>query len=202
MKRTLGATATLATVLAWSSVALAQGGASAIAVPPPTLPTVAPVSWLEGAPPPPAPVAETTTAYSGPSWAVVGTGLIIFTAAYVPVVAFGAESGQSVDHRLYIPVAGPWIDLAERNLCVAGNLDCDHEIANKLLLAASGIFQGIGVLTALAGFIVTDHDPVVTTAALHGETPGRSAHAGDGPTLRVTPAFAPGEAGFAAVGTF
>jgi|HubBroStandDraft_1064217.scaffolds.fasta_scaffold342221_1 hypothetical protein len=170
--------ATLATALAWTCPASAHGDAPVepAGVEPPLLA--------------PAPVAETTTPHVGPSWAVVATGALIFTATYVPMVAIGAGSGQSVDRRLYIPVAGPWIDLAERRLCVAGNLDCRLEIANKFLLATDGIFQGIGVLTALAGFIVTERAPVVTTARA------------DGPAVQISPALGPGEAGVAALGTF
>jgi hypothetical protein len=170
--------ATLATCLGvsvWITPAMAQDQAEMELAPPPTAA--------------PAPLTETTTPHAGPSWAVVGTGAIIFTAAYVPMVAIGAGSPLDVDRRLYIPVAGPWIDLAERHVCEAGNTDCDTEIANKMLLAGDGIFQAIGVLTMLAGFLVTEHDPVVTTARSE-------------PAVRIAPAFAPGQAGVAAVGTF
>jgi hypothetical protein len=138
----------------------------------------------------PAPVQETTTPYAGPNGAVIATGSLIFLAAYVPVVAIAAGSGQEVDRRLYIPVAGPFIDLGQRHLCEAGNLDCDKEVANKVLLAADGIFQGIGVLTALAGFLITEHAPVVTTAK------------SSAPTIRIAPAVGSGLAGVTAVGTF
>jgi hypothetical protein len=138
----------------------------------------------------PAPVEETTTPYAGPNGAVIAAGALIFIGAYAPAVAIGAGSGQPIDHRLYIPVAGPWIDLHERHLCEAGNLNCDKEIANKVLLAADGIFQGIGVITALAGFLITEHAPVVTTAKASG------------PTIRIAPALGPGQAGVTALGTF
>ncbi len=174
-----GAAVTAATTMAaWMSAApgaWAQEPASAEVEPPDVAP---------------APVAEGTTPYVGPDRALIAAGALIFTAMYVPVVAIGAGSALSVDRRLYIPVAGPWIDLAQRHVCVAGNLDCNMEIANKVLLATDGIFQDIGVLTALAGFIVTEEAPVVTTAKANG------------PKVRVAPELGSGQMGIAAVGTF
>jgi hypothetical protein len=162
----------------------------------PALGQTAQTAGVEPATIAPSPVEETTTPYAGPNGAVIATGGLIFIAAYAPVVAIGAGSGQTVDRDLYIPVAGPFIDLATRHDCEAGNLNCDKEIANKVLLAADGIWQGIGVLTALAGFLITEHAPVVTTAKADAKKTT------SGPTIRFAPTMGPGEAGVTALGTF
>ncbi len=152
-------------------------------------------AWAQGdAAEPPgageAPVTETTTPRVGPDVAIFSAGALLFAVGYVPAVAVGAGSGLAVDQRLYIPVAGPFIDLAERRECVAGNLDCNFEIVNKFLLATDGIIQSIGMLTALAGLVMTTEAPVVTTAS------------GGSKGVTILPVVAQGQAGLVAEGRF
>ena len=40
-----------------------------------------------------------------------------FTLAYVPAVLVAQQSTQSADNHLYVPVVGPWVDLADRPTC-------------------------------------------------------------------------------------
>ena len=143
--------------------------------------------------PAPAPAAEGSTAgYSGPNRALIGSGLVTFGLSYIPAVIVAGESGQSTDHHLYVPVIGPWLDLGDRPGCGAGSIGCDSESTNKVLLAVDGVFQGLGVLTTVAGFL-TPESHVVTT---------RTAEA-DKPTLHLSPAHL-GAAGYglAAFGSF
>jgi hypothetical protein len=69
-------------------------------------------------------------------------------------------SDESSDKRLYIPVAGPWLDLAERD-CP----DCRHETANKALLVVDGIFQGLGALDIVGSFFVVEDRVTVARKA-------------------------------------
>jgi hypothetical protein len=122
------------------------------------------------APRPPAPTvmatpppAETPEAYTGPNRALIGTGLVTFGLAYIPAVIVAGQSTVSADHHLYVPVAGPWMNIAQRPACGPEANACDTETTNKVLLGVDGVFQGIGVLTTLAGFLTPEPaEPVVT----------------------------------------
>jgi hypothetical protein len=95
---------------------------------------------------------ETTSQATGPSWAMVGSGLTIFGLSYLPVVVVGAESGLDADRALFVPLAGPWIDLVERPGCAPGT-SCNVETTNKVLLVVDGLLQGVGALTVLGGLL-------------------------------------------------
>jgi hypothetical protein len=131
------------------------------------------------APPPPMmvapPLSETTEAYTGPNRALIGTGLVTFGLAYIPAVVVAGQSTQSYDHHLYVPVVGPWLNLANRPACGPESIDCDTETTNKVLLGVDGVFQGIGAITTLAGFLTPEPARAVVTAKAK-------------PSLHVTPA--------------
>src|SRR5258708_33704054 len=85
--------------------------------------------------------------------------------------------GSDIDHDLYIPVGGPWLDLAHRPDCGGYQMaQCnDMEPFYKVLLIEDGILQGIGALEVLAGMASSSpHHPTETA---------RSSK----PTLRVVP---------------
>jgi hypothetical protein len=129
----------------------------------------------------------------GPNRALIGTGLVTFGLAYVPAVVIAGESSLPADHHLFVPIAGPWINLANRPPCGAGNLACGTETANRALLVVDGMFQGLGVLTTLAGLFTTER--VVTTTPMTGKERG--------PTIHFAPAqMGAGGVGAAAFGSF
>jgi hypothetical protein len=102
--------------------------------------------------------------YTGPNRTLLATGFFAFAGAYVPSVIVAAGSPRPVDQRLDIPVAGPWIDLAERPGCSESHLPCGLEAGNRALLVASGAFQGAGALLMFASFAFPERDGYVTTA--------------------------------------
>jgi hypothetical protein len=134
---------------------------------------------------------ETTSQATGPSLWMVGSGLTIFAFAYIPSVVVGATSGLAADRTLFVPIAGPWIDLTQRPGCSPAST-CNAENSAKVMLVVDGVFQAIGVLTVLGGFLNTAHDTttVQRSASLR-------------PTVRVSPAQM-GTAGYGmvALGTF
>jgi hypothetical protein len=140
-----------------------------------------------------APAAETTGGYAGPNRALLGTGFVTFAAAYIPAVAVAAGSDLHEDHHLYVPVAGPWLDLANRPMCAANSPACDNETTNKVLLGVDGAFQGIGALTTLAGFLAPENGTgTMTTTA-----------AAEKPSVRLSPArMGAGGYGVTAFGDF
>jgi hypothetical protein len=122
--------------------------------------------------------------------AMVGSGVAIFGLSYIPAVVAGAASNLGADRNLFVPIAGPWIDLTQRPGCTASS--CNGENTAKVLIVTDGIFQAIGVLTVLGGFLTTAHETktVQSTASLH-------------PTLRITPAqLGSGGYGMVALGAF
>jgi hypothetical protein len=163
-----------ATTLTWTTSTLAQGGTTAAVASSPSSPVIA----------------ETTTGYAGPNRALLGAGIVTWGVAYIPAVIVAAESPQNADQNLYIPVAGPWIDLGNRPQC-GGRVSCDLEGLNKVLLATDGVFQGIGVLAAAAGFVL----PERATTIIVGTN--------DTPSVHLMPAqLGSGALGMTAFGRF
>jgi len=70
----------------------------------------------------------------------------MFTAAYVPAVIATAANHHDTTDNVYIPVAGPWMELA-REPASSGN---------KALLALSGVFQDLGALGMLLSVFVPE----------------------------------------------
>ena len=128
----------------------------------------------------------------GPNTELIGVG--IFTLA-VPYFASVAVATSNPGHdNLYIPVAGPWLHLAERSSCSSPMDGCDgREDLYKFLLVGDGILQGLGALEMLAGLLSSDpRAPAPRTAARP-----------TGPSLHVAPSPV-GRSGYGigAVGTF
>jgi hypothetical protein len=96
---------------------------------------------------------ETVTS-TGPNRALLHNGILTFTVPYAVSVVVAATSDRSEDKHLYIPVAGPWMDFANRGGCGhAGEPSCDKETAYKVLLVGNGILQGIGALEVVGSFL-------------------------------------------------
>ncbi len=94
---------------------------------------------------------ETDRAYR-PNVPLITSGFITFGIPYTISVFVGATSDRDEDRALFIPLVGPWIDLATRR-CPAIIGTCNGETAAKAGLIVDGIFQGLGVLTMASGFL-------------------------------------------------
>lgn len=75
------------------------------------------------------------------------TGLTFVLAPYVASVIVAAQSPRDEDKKLFIPVAGPWLDLSQRP-CTFGDCGRSEKTAAGLLVG-SGVAQGLGVLFVL-----------------------------------------------------
>jgi hypothetical protein len=129
---------------------------------------------------------------AGSSSKLLLSGFVTFGLSYIPSVMSANTSGIAVDRQLYVPVAGPWIDLATRPNCGPGSMSCSTETANQALLIADGFFQGLAVIQVLAGLAALGHDAMTAEAATD-----------DKPAVRVSPAQVGREAyGLAAMGQF
>ena len=87
-----------------------------------------------------------------PNVPLITSGFITFGIPYTISVFVGATSDREEDRALFIPLVGPWIDLATRR-CPSLLGTCNGETAAKAGLIVDGIFQGLGVLTMASGFL-------------------------------------------------
>jgi hypothetical protein len=86
-----------------------------------------------------------------PNGELIGGGIALLGLTYGTSIIVGAQSDRSSDQFLFVPVAGPWMDLATRESCYGA---CSPgEAANRVLLVTSGLLQGAGVLQILGGFL-------------------------------------------------
>jgi hypothetical protein len=97
------------------------------------------------------PVAEEAQPLNPP---VFLTGALVFAGTYgASVIVAGDSNEHGGHHHLYVPIAGPWLDLADRPSCDPTENRCDHETTTKVLLVADGVFQAAGILTMLDGVL-------------------------------------------------
>jgi hypothetical protein len=137
---------------------------------------------------PPAQQAVTETS-TGPSALLVG-GLIGFGISYGASVAVAATSDHPGDHHLYVPVIGPWLDLANRGSCPVEKTSCDSETTNKVFLVIDGVIQGGSAISVVAGLLSpAETRTKTTTVARKG--------------IHLTPvSYGRGSPGLAAFGSF
>jgi hypothetical protein len=167
-------TAAAALVLtAWTSGARADDPA----IPRPTLP-LEPTQSVVVAPTRDVIVTEEKV----PNTGLITSGVLMFGIPYGISVAAAATSERSADSRLFLPVVGPWMDLAARGNDVGLR---SGDTGNKVLLIADGIFQGLGVLQIIGGFVFPT-TRVVTQSA----------------TIQVAPTVGSSLVGIGAVGQF
>ena len=133
--------------------------------------------------------------YRGPDRRLIGSGLTTFALSYIPALVVAAESDVSTDHHLYVPVIGPWLDLGNRPGCGGQHIGCDTETTYKVLLVLDGIFQDLGVLTAVTGFLMPERHAIVQTA---DDKPRKSEKV----QVLVAPSSVGTGYGMAAVGSF
>jgi hypothetical protein len=124
-------------------------------------------------------VAVEQTTYARPNRAIIAAGILGFVGAYVPSVIVAARNSNSYDNNLYIPVVGPWLDLEQRPGCGIGPTSCGRESGFAALLIVDGVFQALGPMATILGFLVPERHTVIVTAK--ADKPAR-------PTVHVVPA--------------
>jgi hypothetical protein len=142
----------------------------------------------------PAPQTDTVrthTESTGPDMRTIGGGIVTFGISYGIAIGVAAGSDHEGDHHLFVPLVGPWLDLGDRGSCPLSR-SCAAETANRALIVVDGVFQAIGVLSVVSGFVFQTTRDVTTTSTSKAE-----------PTLRIEPVqYAHRGLGLAAVGTF
>ncbi|HEY2513107.1 MAG TPA: hypothetical protein VGI39_19700 [Polyangiaceae bacterium] len=141
-----------------------------------TAPASPPPSQVVVQQPAPTPVATTTTTAApvereervsgyAPNRFLLTSGLIVFGIPYTASLVAGATSNLDADHHLFVPLVGPWVDLANRPNCPPGSNACDNETTNKVLLGVDGVFQAIGTIEIISAFLSPEHKTVTTVPA-------------------------------------
>jgi hypothetical protein len=120
-----------------------------------------------------------------PSREMIGTGIFTFAIPYTISVVVGATSNTAPDHLLFIPLVGPWLDLAERPSCPITAPSCNSETAARVGLVFDGVFQGIGVLMVVTG-LLWRHEVVATRVS----------------KVHISPYFGPTGSGLSLNGSF
>jgi hypothetical protein len=102
-----------------------------------------------------------------PNGALIASGIVTFGIPYMASVSVASESMHVGDSRLYVPVAGPWLDLNDRPDMCRGRryAACDQDTSDRVMLVANGILQAAGALQILAGFIFPETQTATTVAA-------------------------------------
>jgi hypothetical protein len=125
-----------------------------------------------------------------PNRSLLRSGVFTLGASYVPALVVAIESDRPSDDHLYVPIVGPWLDLANRGDDCDGG--CGKETTNKVLLVTDGVFQGIGALQIL-GSLIFPETRAVTIAKSDG-TPAL--------TFMVAPTTIAQGSGLVAYGSF
>jgi hypothetical protein len=101
-----------------------------------------------------------------PNPALLSTGVGALTVSYVPSVVVAIISDHKADDNLFIPVVGPWLNLANRG-CIGATVlgssgpfevssgeNCGTSGIESVALVVDGIVQGVGALEILGSFVV------------------------------------------------
>ncbi|WP_394829026.1 hypothetical protein [Pendulispora albinea] len=97
---------------------------------------------------------DTTSESYRPNRKLLVGGALTLGLSYAPAAIVGSTSDHHGDRNLLIPLAGPWIDLADRGPCGgSGQPSCGDDTGNRVLIAVDGVFQALGALQILGAFV-------------------------------------------------
>lgn len=108
------------------------------------------------------PERDTVTLYQSvrPNKPYLYTGGLMFLGSYATTATLTAVSDNpNADKNLYLPIVGPWMHLAS-NSATASNGTLD-----TVLVAGSGVIQGVGAGLMLASLFIPERVPAATIQA-------------------------------------
>lgn len=131
---------------------------------------------------------ETVTERGGPSQGMLVSGIVTGGISYGVAAVVALSSDVSADHRMIVPLAGPWLALSGRPACggTTGR-SCDAATTDKVLIATDGVFQAVGAFLIIDAFL----NPRTTTVTRAARRP-----------VLVVPTAGSNGYGLAAVGHF
>jgi hypothetical protein len=89
-----------------------------------------------------------------PNRTLLAASVALIGIPYLASVAVAATTDRGSNNNLYIPVAGPWIALGNRDC--SEPTPCSSKWLGSTLLVADGIAQGLGVIGIAASFVVPE----------------------------------------------
>jgi hypothetical protein len=84
------------------------------------------------------------------------TGSALLLGAYATSVGVAAVSDLPADDRLYVPIAGPFLNLGDRPCPLASSQCSDEEDLAKASILGLGLAQGAGLGLTIASFFVKE----------------------------------------------
>ncbi|HEY2406539.1 MAG TPA: hypothetical protein VGI10_11085, partial [Polyangiaceae bacterium] len=134
---------------------------------------------------------ETVTEKGGPSQGMLASGIVTGGISYSIAAYVALTSNVSADHRMVVPLAGPWLALSGRPACGGfTGRSCDTESSNKVLIATDGVFQAVGAFLIIDAFLNPRTTTVTRTARV------------ERPPVYVVPTAGTNGYGIAAMGYF
>jgi hypothetical protein len=100
---------------------------------------------------------------------LLGAGLATFVFSYAPAATVPIYSDHKGDQYLYIPFAGPWLDLANRGCAgptvmtpngpyeLSSARTCGTSAVEEGALITAGIFQGLAALQIMGSFFIPEN---------------------------------------------
>ena len=128
--------------------------------------TLAPAARAQAVPPPQPPVMVEESAL--PNRALFRGGITMFAVGYVPALGVALFSDHKGDSNLFIPVAGPWIDLGTRacsgsvTLTMEGPIEvssgqrCGTSGTDRAALILDGVVQGVGAVAFISSLVIPE----------------------------------------------
>ena len=127
-----------------------------------------------------------------PNGTMLSTGTGMFVLSYAPAAVIGAMSPRHEDKRLLLPVAGPWLDLKNRDC--RGRSCGENEGLAKAALITSGVAQGAGALMMLGSLLIPEKSTVIEHT--------RAAAKAEKPSVKIVPVSFGDGGGIGAIGRF
>jgi hypothetical protein len=91
-----------------------------------------------------------------PNPVLFGTGLLTIVGSYTPAFVVASTSRHSGDRFLYVPAAGPWLDLASRGCAPGQTRRCGATTLETAGLVTLGVTHLIGVGQIIASMVVPE----------------------------------------------
>jgi len=117
-----------------------------------------------------------------PDLRVLTGGTLLFGIPYTASVVVASRSSVDEDQFLYVPLAGPWIDLVTRPECPPIRSECGNATATSAALIGDGILQAVGTALVVRAFtspektwIIRGHRANATVTPVVGSTNGVAA---------------------------
>jgi hypothetical protein len=133
---------------------------------------------------------DVVTEKGGPSRSMLVSGLGTFGISYAAAAVVASESSLDADHRMFVPIAGPWMALSGRGGCGGTTpRTCDAATTDKVLIITDGVFQALGALLVVESFL----NPETVTTTRASADPSR---------IQIAPSIGANSYGLAAFGNF